>query len=93
MNEVFMKTEVKEKVIKANQKHESDTGSVEVQIALLTDRINQLNSQHLAQFSKDRSARFGLIKLVTQRRKFLDYLKRTSAESYYTIIDRLNIRK
>jgi small subunit ribosomal protein S15 len=72
--------------------HDKDTGSADVQIALLTDRINQL-TEHLKENRKDHSSRRGLLKLVATRRSLLDYLKRTSQERYKTVIEKLNLRK
>jgi small subunit ribosomal protein S15 len=72
--------------------HDRDTGSADVQIALLTERINQL-TEHLKENRKDHSSRRGLLKLVATRRSLLDYLKRTSQERYKTVIEKLNLRK
>ncbi|MGA8477012.1 MAG: 30S ribosomal protein S15 [Chthoniobacterales bacterium] len=72
--------------------HDKDTGSADVQIALLTDRINQL-TEHLKENRKDHSSRRGLLKLVATRRSLLDYLKRTSQDRYKTVIEKLNLRK
>jgi small subunit ribosomal protein S15 len=72
--------------------HDKDTGSADVQIALLTERINQL-TEHLKENRKDHSSRRGLLKLVATRRSLLDYLKRTSLERYKTVIEKLNLRK
>jgi small subunit ribosomal protein S15 len=72
--------------------HEKDTGSADVQIALLTRRINQL-TDHLKAFRKDHSSRRGLLKLVATRRSLLDYLKRTSQDRYKAVIEKLNLRK
>jgi small subunit ribosomal protein S15 len=72
--------------------HDKDTGSADVQIALLTERINQL-TEHLKENRKDHSSRRGLLKLVATRRSMLDYLKRTSQERYQAVIEKLNLRK
>ncbi len=72
--------------------HEKDTGSPEVQIALLSDRITYL-TEHFKSHTKDHHSRRGLLKLVGQRRRLLDYLKRSEYERYKSIIDRLGIRK
>jgi len=72
--------------------HDKDTGSADVQIALLTRRINQL-TEHLKVFRKDHSSRRGLLKLVATRRSLLDYLKRISQERYKSVIEKLNLRK
>ena len=72
--------------------HESDTGSPEVQVALLTRRINDI-TEHLKEHSKDFSTRRGLLKLIGQRRRLLDYLKRKDITRYRDLIKALNIRK
>jgi len=72
--------------------HEKDTGSADVQIALLTRRINQL-TDHLKIFRKDHPSRRGLLKLVAIRRSLLDYLKRTSQDRYKSVLEKLNLRK
>jgi len=72
--------------------HDKDTGSPEVQIALLSERINYL-TEHFKVHTKDHHSRRGLLKLVGQRRRLLDYLKRGEYERYKSIIDRLGIRK
>ena len=82
----------KAKVIAAYQRATGDTGSPEVQIALLTARINGLND-HFKANVKDHHSRRGLLRMVSRRRKLLDYLKSRNADSYRTIIDRLGLRK
>ncbi|KPK44190.1 MAG: 30S ribosomal protein S15 [Nitrospira bacterium SM23_35] len=72
--------------------HDSDTGSPEVQIALLSTRINYL-TEHFKTHKKDHHSRRGLLKLVSQRRKLLDYLKKSDKDRYKTVIERLEIRK
>jgi small subunit ribosomal protein S15 len=72
--------------------NEADTGNTDVQIALLTDRINQL-TEHLKINKKDHHTRYGLLKMVGQRRSLLDYLIKTDIERYRTLIKKLNIRK
>ena len=72
--------------------HDGDTGSPEVQIALLSNRINYL-TEHFKSHAKDHHSRRGLLKLVGRRRRLLDYLKQTDLERYRTIIDKLGIRK
>lgn len=72
--------------------HDSDTGSPEVQIALLSTRINYL-TEHFKVHKNDHHSRRGLLKLVSQRRKLLDYLKSSSKERYEKVIERLGIRK
>jgi small subunit ribosomal protein S15 len=82
----------KEKVVKQYQRSGKDTGSPEVQIALLTERINSL-TEHFKTHVKDFHSRRGLLKLVSQRRKLLDYLKRKDADKYRDLIERLSLRK
>ena len=72
--------------------HEKDTGSSEVQIALLTDKIVSL-SKHIRKFKKDKHSSVGLLKAVNKRKKLLDYLKKNKIESYKNILTKLNIRK
>jgi small subunit ribosomal protein S15 len=72
--------------------HEKDTGSADVQIALLTKRINEL-TEHLKGHAKDHSSRRGLLRMVAQRRSLLDYLKRTAVERYQAVLEKLNLRK
>ena len=72
--------------------HEGDTGSPEVQIALISERITYL-TEHFKTHKKDHHSRRGLLKLVSQRRRQLDYLKRTDIERYRSLINRLNLRK
>ena len=74
------------------QLHEKDTGSADVQIALLTQRINHL-TEHFKAHAKDHSSRRGLLKMVAQRRNLLDYLKRTASDRYKGILEKLNLRK
>ncbi|MFA4948990.1 MAG: 30S ribosomal protein S15 [Candidatus Krumholzibacteriia bacterium] len=87
-----MPKEVKKGVITKFQVHERDSGSPEVQIALLTERINQL-ATHFQVHKKDFASKRGLLKLVSQRRKLLDYLKNNKIDKYRAIIKELNIRK
>jgi small subunit ribosomal protein S15 len=72
--------------------HETDTGSADVQIALLTERINEL-SEHFKRHAKDHHSRRGLLRLVSQRRRLLDYLRRTGPERYQELIKRLGLRR
>ena len=72
--------------------HEKDTGSSEVQIALLTDKIQTL-SKHVKQYKKDKHSSVGLLKAVNKRKKLLDYLKKYKIESYKNILTKLNLRK
>lgn len=82
----------KREIIKDFQVHESDTGSPEVQVALLSARIQYL-TEHFKVHKKDHHSRRGLLKLVGQRRSLLDYLKGKDVEKYRTVIKRLGIRK
>jgi small subunit ribosomal protein S15 len=82
----------KSNIIQSYQTREGDTGSPEVQIALLSERINQLQD-HFRTHQKDHHSRRGLLKLVSQRRRQLDYLKRIDIDRYRTLIGRLNLRK
>lgn len=84
--------EEKTAIIEANATHEGDTGSPEVQIAILTKRINDLN-EHLKTHKKDHHSRRGLLKMVGQRRGLLDYLKKKDLEEYRSLIEKLGIRK
>jgi small subunit ribosomal protein S15 len=82
----------KAQIIQAHQRARGDTGSPEVQIALLTARINGL-TDHFKTHVKDHHSRRGLLKMVSQRRKMLDYLKRTDAQNYRKLIEQLGLRK
>lgn len=82
----------KAQVVRQYQRTGNDTGSPEVQIALLSERINSL-TEHFKTHVKDFHSRRGLLKLVSQRRKLLDYLKRSDAEKYRSLIERLGLRK
>lgn len=84
--------EIKSDIITDYKVHESDTGSPEVQVAILTRRIQDL-TEHFKTHKKDNHSRRGLLKLVSQRRRLLDYLKRKDAERYYAVIARLGLRK
>lgn len=88
----MIRKEEKTAVIEANRLHETDTGSPEVQIAILTARIQQL-TEHLKVNKKDNHSRRGLLKMVGKRRSLLDYLQRTDIERYRAIIAKLGIRK
>ena len=81
-----------QKKIKEVAIHEKDTGSSEIQIALLTDKIENL-SQHIKKFKKDKHSSVGLLKAVNRRKKLLDYLKKNKMESYKNLISKLNLRK
>ena len=84
--------ENKAAVVKDNARAANDTGSPEVQVALLTARINEL-MPHFKQHAKDHHGRRGLLRMVSRRRKLLDYLKRTNVDSYRALIQRLGLRK
>lgn len=84
--------ESKQKLMQEFSRHENDTGSPEVQIALLTTRINQL-TEHLKAHKHDESSRRGLLKLVGRRRRLLAYLRRNDFDRYMALTDRLNIRR
>ena len=88
----MIRKEQKTAVIEANRTHETDTGSPEVQIAILTARINEL-TEHLKVHKQDNHSRRGLLKMVGQRRNLLNYLMRVDIERYRTIIAKLGIRK
>ncbi|MBL6469386.1 MAG: 30S ribosomal protein S15 [Clostridia bacterium] len=84
--------EIKNNIIEEYKTHEGDTGSPEVQVAILTYRINDLN-EHLKEHHKDFHSRRGLLKMVGQRRNLLKYLKDTDIERYRSLIARLGLRK
>lgn len=87
-----MEKELKQEVISKHKLHDTDTGSPEVQIAILTERINHLN-EHLKIHKKDHHSRRGLLKMVGQRRGLLNYLQKVEIERYRVIIEKLNLRK
>ncbi len=87
-----MAQESKKAIIDTFKTHENDTGSPEVQVALLTERINHLN-EHLKTHKKDHHSRRGLLKMVGKRRNLLNYLKNRDIERYREVISRLNLRK
>ncbi len=89
---MVMTAQDKKTVIDEYAKHEGDTGSPEVQIALLTTRINQLTG-HFKDHKKDFHSRQGLLKLVGRRRNLLNYLRKTDVQRYRAIIERLGLRK
>jgi small subunit ribosomal protein S15 len=82
----------KQEITSKFQLHEKDTGSADVQIAILTERIQEL-SEHSKKFQKDYANRLALLKLVGQRRKLLDYLQSTDTNRYHSLIKRLGLRK
>ena len=85
-------TSQKQTIIESFKVHEKDTGSPEVQIALLTERIRML-TEHFKKFAKDHNSRRGLLVLVGTRRRLLNYLKETNVERYRKVIERLGLRK
>lgn len=89
---MVLNKEMKQNVIRKFAKGDNDTGSVEVQIALLTERINEL-SKHFDAHVKDHSSRRGLLKMVGRRRKLLNYLKKRNEDKYKNVITDLGIRK
>jgi len=91
-NTMSLVTEKKKDLIGKFRMHESDTGSPEVQIALLTERINMI-TEHLKTHSKDFNTRRGLLKLVGQRRRLLDYLKAKESLRYKAVVESLGLRK
>jgi small subunit ribosomal protein S15 len=84
--------EAKQELVGKHGKHGSDTGSAQVQIAMLTQRINEL-TEHLRTHAKDHYARRGLLKLVGRRRRFLNYLQRNDLEAYRALIKELGLRR
>lgn len=87
-----LSTEQKSEVIAENKQGDNDTGSTEVQVALLTKRITEL-ADHFADHKKDHHSRRGLLRLVNQRRKLLDYLKRSDFDRYQALITKLGLRR
>ena len=87
-----MTKEVKQNIIETYKTHEGDTGSPEVQIALLTERINHLN-EHLKIHHKDHHSRRGMLKMIGQRRNLLEYLKKKDLDAYRALIEKLGLRK
>ncbi|MBI5642430.1 MAG: 30S ribosomal protein S15 [Deltaproteobacteria bacterium] len=88
----MLATEKKQEIIKTFETHVGDTGSPEVQIALLSERINSLSS-HFKAHKFDHHSRRGLLKMVGRRRRLLDYVKRNDVERYKSIIERLGLRR
>ncbi len=84
--------EVKENIVGDYKTHNNDTGSSQVQVALLTQRINEL-TEHFKVHKKDNHSRRGLLKMVSRRRKLLDYLKRRNIGEYHQIIEKLGLRR
>jgi small subunit ribosomal protein S15 len=89
---VVLKAEAKKEIINQFQLHEKDTGSPEVQVAILSNRINML-TEHFKTHKKDHHSRRGLLKLVGQRRRLLNYLRRTDEKRYSSVIKELGLRK
>jgi small subunit ribosomal protein S15 len=87
-----MLTQAKAQIVESYQRFAGDTGSPEVQVALLTTRINNL-TQHLKQNKGDKHSHRGLLQMVARRRKLLDYLKRINLDSYKSLIERLALRR
>ena len=87
-----MTKERKQEIIETYKREEKDTGSPEVQIALLTERINEL-TEHLKVHKKDNHSRRGLLKMVGKRRSLLNYLEKNDIEKYRKIVEKLNLRK
>ena len=90
--QVALTKDRKTELIGSYKTHDADTGSPEVQVAILSERISYL-TEHFKSHAKDHHSRRGLLKLVGRRRRLLDYLKKTDQERYRTIIDKLGIRK
>ena len=84
--------ETKEKIVSDFRTHDADTGSPQVQVALLSQRISGL-TEHFKTHKKDNHSRRGLLKMVQQRRSLLDYLKRTDIERYHEVVNRLGLRR
>ncbi len=82
----------KQKIIKDHQIHEKDTGSSEIQVALLTKNITEL-IQHLKKHPKDHHSRRGLLKMVGKRKRFMDYLRRTNSKSHLSLVKKLGLKK
>lgn len=88
----MVKKELKSNIIKEYQKHEKDTGSTEVQVSILTEKINSL-TKHLNENKKDKHSKYGLLRMVGRRRNLLNYLKDNDIEKYRKLIEQLNLRK
>ena len=90
---MVMAKEKKKKIISDFKRDKKDTGSPEVQVAILTERINTLTTSHFNTHAKDHHSRYGLIKMVGQRKKLLQYLQKTDPKKYKDILARLDLRK
>ena len=88
----MLKKTKKKKIVEEHKMHETDTGSADVQIGLLTEEIKKLTS-HLRKHPKDNHSRRGLLSMVSQRKKLLDWLKHQSESKYYRLIKKLNLKK
>ncbi len=88
----MLKTTKKKKIIKEFKVHDKDTGSAEVQVAILSEQIKQLSS-HLKKHTKDNHSRYGLLKMVAKRKKFLDYLNKEDEKRYKALIKKLDLKK
>jgi small subunit ribosomal protein S15 len=92
LKQVALAKDTKEQIVTEFRTHGADTGSPQVQIALLSKRINEL-TEHFKIHKKDNHSRRGLLKMVSQRRSMLDYLKRTDIERYHEVVNRLGLRR
>jgi small subunit ribosomal protein S15 len=92
LSAVALAKEAKEKIVTDFRTHDSDTGSPQVQVALLSQRINEL-TEHFKTHKKDNHSRRGLLKMVSQRRSMLDYLKQTNIQQYHEVVGRLGLRR
>ncbi len=92
IKELMITTEKKQTLIKDNKRHEKDTGSPEVQVAILTEKINQLTS-HLKKHKGDNHSRRGLLGMVSKRRRALEYLQKKDPEGYSKLIKKLGLRR
>ena len=88
----MLKSKDKKKIVEEHRTHEKDTGSAEVQVALLSKQIDELTG-HLKKHSKDNHSRRGLLKMVSKRKKFLEYLSKTNKSKYEKLIKKLGLRK
>ncbi|MBN2197922.1 30S ribosomal protein S15 [Candidatus Wolfebacteria bacterium] len=88
----MLTTTKKQKIIKEHQIHETDTGSSEIQVALLTKNIAEL-IQHLKKHPKDHHSRRGLLKMVGKRKRFMNYLKKNNSKNYSTLVKKLGLKK
>jgi small subunit ribosomal protein S15 len=89
---VALAKQIKEQIVTEFRTHDGDTGSPQVQVALLSKRINDL-TEHFKTHKKDNHSRRGLLKMVSQRRSLLDYLKRIDIERYHEVVNRLGLRR